>query len=216
MTYLSAVVYDIEIERAIAGEGELRQEGVEYCEGWKDYEGMGISVVGCYDYVEDRYRVFCKDNLEEFGGLLGVRELYVGFNSVAFDNKVLRLHLKDEVPEGRCYDLLREMWAAHGLGPEFRSPSHKGFSLDATAGANFGRGKTGSGAAAPVQWQRGEVGSVIDYCLTDVWLTKRLFDKVREEGGLLSPRDKRFVYLRVPDGARSVEAVATSTLRPWL
>lgn len=53
-----ALIYDIEIAKAILGPKEKPMPGVEYCQGWTDYVGMGISVICAYDCAEDRYRVF--------------------------------------------------------------------------------------------------------------------------------------------------------------
>jgi hypothetical protein len=83
------LVYDVEIKKAILGRGEKPTEGVEYCDGWNDHANMGVSTVCCYDYEEDRYRVFCSDNLEEFSALVDAHDIIVSFNGLNFDNKVL-------------------------------------------------------------------------------------------------------------------------------
>lgn len=59
------LVFDTEIIKAILGKKEEQIPGIEYCEGWKDFVGMGISVVGAYDFVENKFRVFLEDNLNE-------------------------------------------------------------------------------------------------------------------------------------------------------
>lgn len=186
---MKMVIYDIEIKKAIANKHEARLQGVEYCDGWHDHENMGISVIGVYDYDQDRYRVFCEDNFAEFQKLIESTDVVAGFNSIAFDNAVCRAH-GIEVPDDKSYDLLVELWLSHNLAPKFHYPTHIGFSLDAVASININHQKTGHGAYAPVQWQRGEVGNVVDYCLADVWLTKQLIDKVIADGKLISPRDR--------------------------
>ena len=55
--------------------------------------------------------------------------------------------------------------------------------------ANGLPGKTSKGTHAPIMWQRGDHGQVIDYCLNDVWLTKKLIDQCREVGHLRSPKN---------------------------
>jgi hypothetical protein len=42
---------------------------IQYCGGWRHFEGMGISCIGAYDYAEDRWRVFTWDNRDEFAEL---------------------------------------------------------------------------------------------------------------------------------------------------
>ena len=93
--FCDAIVYDLEIVKAIAGRKDdpeeikkLKDEGIQYCKGWHDYEGMGVSVIGVYDYAEDRYRTF-EDNWHIFFDLLRKREIHITFNGVGFDNKVL-------------------------------------------------------------------------------------------------------------------------------
>ena len=184
----STVIYDCEIEKAIAKNGEERFPDILYCDGWRDFEGMGISLIGAFDYVEDRYRVFCKDNFAVFRELVNNRRCIVGFNSLGFDNPLCRANGL-EVSDERSYDLLSQVWQGAGLGPKWGGPAYMGFSLDACCEANFGTNKSGHGAMAPVDWQRGNIGAVADYCLNDVRLTKLLFDMACEHGGIRDPRD---------------------------
>lgn len=194
------LIYDIEIINAIPPKDPAdRIDGIKYCAGWHDFEHMGIAVVGAYDYVEDAYRVFCGDNLTDFWGLAMDQDCLVGFNSISFDNKLLAVEGFDfdKLP---CFDILREVWAGAGLAAEFDPASHKGFGLDAMARANTGHCKSGSGADAPIQWQRGQIGVVIDYCLCDVWLTKQLMDRILIPAPLRSPRDNSWIDVRWPVG----------------
>jgi len=199
MTNPSALVYDCEIVNAIQGRKEEKLPGINYCKGWRDFEGMGISVVCAYDYLEDRYRLFEKDNADEFASLIESRELLIGFNSITFDNQLIYRNWRKDIDPARCYDILREAWAGAGLGPVFAPSTHGGYSLDAMAEANLGQKKSGHGALAPVQWQRGERGAVIDYCLQDIALTKKLFDKVLATGSLVNPkRAGELIYMKAP------------------
>lgn len=196
MSIPSALIYDIEIVNAIPDRKGPRLPDITYCDGWRDHANMGISVIGAYDYVEDQYRVFCADNWDEFATLCGQRSCLIGFNSIPFDNAVIAAVLHFTLHEEQCYDLLRELWVAAGLGPEFLYPSHAGYGLDAVCAANFGFRKTGHGAVAPVQWQQGKVGAVIDYCLNDIHLTKALFDRVLAENPIIDPKTGEDRYLR--------------------
>lgn len=179
----NSLIYDIEIVKAILGRGEERIDGIQYCDGWHDHAGMGISVIGAYDYAEARYRVFCADNFVEFLELCAARAPLVSFNGIGFDDKVINayaataIHSSVAMPrEPFRYDLLAEIWRAAGLDPTFGGNSHAGYGLDATCEVNFGIRKSGNGAHAPIAWQQGRVGEVIDYCLNDIRITKRLFD----------------------------------------
>lgn len=183
------VVYDIEIVNAIPDRKTSNKDGIKYCKGWGDYANMGVSVIGAYDYAEDRTRVFCKDNIDEFFSLVKSSNVLVGFNNIPFDNKVLDYVAQMPPDSARYYDILRELWVASGLTTTFSFPTHMGFGLDVTCRANGLSPKTGDGALAPVQWQRGEIGTVIDYCLNDVLMTKQLLDKINTKGWLTSPKD---------------------------
>lgn len=195
---MNALIYDIEIVNGVPYSGEQRTPGITYCEGWHDHANMGISVIGCYDYAEDRTRVFCGDNRQAFANLCKERDLLIGFNSIRFDNAVIGVTPDwGTIPEEKCYDLLREIWAAAGLGPEFDKTTHANYGLDAMCEANFNTRKTGHGALAPVLWQRGQIGEVIDYCLNDIKLTRQLFEQVITTGELKSPRGG-MLRLRVP------------------
>lgn len=216
----SIVVYDLEIVKGILMKNEGPKPGIEYCAGWRDYADMGISVLGAYDYQEDRYRVFCQDNREDFFTLLSQRKIWVTFNGLSFDNKVIEANwdlgkageamanlwpfsnegheASGEPPHNPNYDILVELWVAAGLGPVFKSGGHGGYGLDATCKANLGYGKTGNGALAPILWQEGKVGEVVDYCLSDVHRTKKLFDMIIGMIPLISPKTGNLLELRNP------------------
>lgn len=185
------IIYDCEIKKAIAKRDEERLSDIEYCDGWRDFANMGVSCIGAYDYDADRYRVFMEDNLWEFDDLIRQHDVIVGFNSLGFDNRLIQAHdlgLSIDLDE-RSYDLLVEIWKAAGLGPQFEYPSHIGFGLDACCKANFGTQKSGHGAFAPVDYQRGNYGRLVDYCLNDVVLTKQLLDLIIVGGPVRDPRD---------------------------
>jgi hypothetical protein len=67
--------------------------------------------------------------------------------------------------------------------------------LDDIAIANLGAQKSMHGELAPVEWQRGNRGAVIDYCLRDVMLTLRLIEKLPV---LMDPVSRKLVTLAVP------------------
>jgi len=185
------LIYDCEIIKAIEDKRHPKQEGIEYCDGWQDHANMGISCVCCYDYDTGRYRVFLNDN-DEGWDLLQYAFNHnsgplVGFNNIGFDNKLLRAN-EFVVDDSHCYDILQQIWVADNLTPEFHYPSHIGYSLDAVLSANFPNlQKSGHGALAPVLWQQGRLGQVIDYCLEDIRLTKKVLDKILKTGRLLNP-----------------------------
>lgn len=182
------IIYDCEIVKAILGKSEFPQDGIEYCNGWRDFAGMGVSVIGVYDYATGRYRVFCADNFSEFQALVDSTDIIIGFNSLGFDNPLCRANGLS-IPDAKSYDLLAEIWHGAGLSRTFNFKTHGGFGLDACAQINLGLSKTGNGASAPTDWQRGNIGKVVDYCLNDIFITKSLVDLVINDGSLNSPKD---------------------------
>jgi len=195
------IIYDCEIKRGIPARGEEKIPGIEYCRGWGDHEGMGVSVTGVYDYAEDRYRVFCDDNVGEMLVLFAEADLLVGFNSLRFDDKLLEATYDDfrDITTPR-YDILVEIWRAAGLKPSWGSPkTHGGFGLGDMCETNFDEPKSGHGAMAPVDWQRGNIGAVIDYCLHDIYMTKMLMDLVISGTPVVSPKGG-LLNLLVPSG----------------
>jgi hypothetical protein len=185
------IVYDIEIVKAIPPKGEEKLDSIEYVESWQDHANMGVSVIGAYDFDADCYRVFTQDNWAEFEQLIFSSPLVAGFNSINFDNAVLKACGVVDIWEEKSYDLLQEIYKS--LGKRV-----KGYSLDAVAKANGLQGKTGHGALAPVDWQRGEIGKVIDYCLMDVAITAKLIKLVIDRGELRSPVTGELIKVRSP------------------
>ncbi len=196
---MRAIIYDIEILRAIPDRDGKQIQGIEYCEGWKDHANMGISCIGVWDYVEERARVFGMESLDAFLDLCDDRDLLIGFNNIPFDNAVINATRNATVmDEGKSYDLLREIWRAAGLPIEFDFKTHGGVGLDAMCERNFGTKKTGTGAHAPVLWQQGNYCQVIDYCLNDIRLTKQMMDQVLAKGPLINSKTGLPMMLRQP------------------
>lgn len=124
--------------------------------------------------------------MSEFQQLIDDRDLIVGFNSKKFDNSLCEANgIKiDHKPH---YDILVQI--ARAVHPHTEKPYFKDCGLSNCCKANFNTQKSGDGALAPVQWQNGEIGSVIDYCINDVRLTKKLFDKIMQGHPIVSPKD---------------------------
>lgn len=194
----NVVVYDIEILNAIPPpKGSTPIEGINYCKGWDDFEGMGIAVICAYEYKSDRYRVFTHGNISEFCDLLTKVDYLIGFNNYRFDDKLLAANHITLPDSCISSDLLAEIWTAQDIDPlaRFNPKLHGGYGLDAVALVNLGVGKSGDGASAAIEWQLGGHGRVIDYCLRDVWLTKRLLDTVHKFGFLANPKRPELVKM---------------------
>jgi hypothetical protein len=186
---LDVVVYDIEIKKCIPDRDKQNDPSLQYCNGWGDHAGMGIAVLAAYDTRAGLPRVFCEDNLDEFQKLISGRTV-AGFNNIGFDEKVLLAH---GIHVTSSYDLMCEVRAALGLPRS--GPGGAGRKLDELARVNLGVQKSMNGVLAPVQWQRGKVGEVIDYCLRDVMLTLALIERCPD---LVDPVTGNMLDVRMP------------------
>ncbi len=180
------IIFDCEIISAINLKTELKD--IKTCAGWDDFKNMGISVICAFDYQTGRYRVFTTDNMDDFRSLVDRTDIVIGYNSLTFDNPLCRAN-QINVEDSKSWDLLKEILLSAGIEEPFEDNSYETFSLSACAFANLGIRKKSDGADAPIQWQRRRIGTVIDYCLNDVFLTKGLFELVRKRGYIIDPRD---------------------------
>lgn len=171
------IILDVEIKRAILGRGEEPLPDIEYCEGWRDYKGMGVACICTFDIVSKLSRCFLEEDFDQVAPYLDGK-VTAGFNTRRFDIPLLLEHgiLTEKIAyRGSHYDILEQIWIAQGLNPDrFNPATHGGWSLDAVCGSTLGVVKSGNGALAPHWWQRKQIGRVIDYCLRDVWLEAQL------------------------------------------
>jgi hypothetical protein len=196
----SYLIYDLEIIKAIPPKGD-RLEGVEYCGGWTDYEGMGISVgatcllttIGASegDWVISEPRSFT--GLVDLGGHLQAHLLTPGlpiggFNSRKFDDKLLSANGIDLTSGFDILDMVLE--AAGWKGRAYWNNGFK-YNLATIATAN-GYEKTLSGEEAPIEWQKGNKEKVIKYCENDVRIEAETLKRLLL-GTLIDPNTKQLL-----------------------
>ena len=206
------IIYDIETIRPVRPRDPAEiLPGIEYVDDWQDYRGMGIAVICAYDTEADRFRVFgsqgsdeAPDDLERFAAFAANR-VVVGWNNRRFDDPLLAAHGVEVV---ESWDIKAALMQA-GCGGQ------RGNSLEAFAAANLtGAGKSMTGAMAPVWWQRGQRERVIDYCMQDANLTRRLLDRLLHKGELVSPLDGRPIRPPIPATIQHMHHQATAELQP--
>ncbi len=142
---------------------------------------LGVSVVGVYDYTEDKFLTFRETQFDELTVLLENADEVVGFNLIGFDWPVLAAELGGWVTELPTLDLLVE--AQRALG--------RRISLDALAQATLGMGKLGSGLDALEYYRAGDWDRLERYCLEDVKLTRDLYEYARKYGQLFFQKGPR-------------------------
>lgn len=135
---------------------------------------LRVSVAGIYSYEEDDYRIFTEWETPELGDLLRRAERVIGFNIKRFDLPVLEPYLKRRLNGLPVLDILEHVEQRLG---------HR-LSLDHLLQATLGQAKTGSGLDAISQFRNGEMDRLKSYCLSDVRLTKDLYEFGRKNGFL--------------------------------
>lgn len=219
-------IYYLEIVRGILGKSEQPIDGIKYCAGWNDFEGMGISVLGLCEITLQMphlpiFSVWLAEDLDRLVSKVAAEaDLLIGFNNIRFDDRVIDAATSgawalrtSHIPR---YDILREIWAAEGHALDrFDLKVHGNYGLNAMCVANGLPTKTGNGAFAPVDWQQGRESKVINYCLHDVALTYGLLDLIETNRNLKAPDAKggHRIPMRLMD--RHTDTPITSEVMPW-
>lgn len=181
--FKDTIIYDCEIKRCIPQKGKINNPSLQFCQGWTDYIGMGISVICVYEFNTDTMHTLLPDNPLHRAGLqyLLTNNLAVGFNNNRFDNNLLNAY-GFVIPDS--YDIFEEIKKIRGQYP-------KGYKLDQIAQANnlTGKAESEGGALAPVLYQRGEIERLYKYCQQDVVMTREVY-KLVLEGKLVDPMHK--------------------------
>lgn len=193
------IVLDCEIKKMILGRNESYQDGLQYCSGWSDYAGMGISVVCVYDMTTKLMHTLTPEENEEhaamLGNLISRADYIVGFNNNSFDNNLLAA-AGFKIPAEKSYDIYAQVIDATGLSNAPFS-ARKGYKLDDIAQANQLKGKSGSGALAPVLYQNGQLDELYAYCEQDVHITVNVLHLILE-GMLVCPRSGSTLQVITP------------------
>jgi len=157
------VVFDIETKDAFSDVG-----------GRDLFEKLEISVVGIYDYGSNEFTVFEEAELQRLADRLSRKPLLVGFNSRRFDVPILQKYMPFDLKKLPQLDIMEEVSKALG---------HR-VALDSIARATLGQGKTGSGLQAIRLWREGRLAELKDYCMSDVRITKDVYEYGADKGEL--------------------------------
>lgn len=181
---LRVIFYDAEIANPVPPKNHWdREHGINYCQGWGDFEGMGIACVVIYDTLDNSQQTFLDVPAHQarFQNLVDGAKgaLFVSFNGIEFDNKLIAANWQIIIPKNQCYDILDQIRIA------LDTPYPKGRGLDAIGKTNFGAQKSMDGAKAPIFWQMGMEGQVINYCGNDVQITRRTFNRIYTKGHII-------------------------------
>ena len=149
--------------------------------GWEGVRrgDAGISCLCLYDTTSGRVHVYDENDLEEGMAHLNEADLLVGFNTTGFDTPIMESVTGYTLSPAQ-YDILLEVWRA--------LPSRqKGYKLaNICERLQLGR-KAQTGESAPNLYRTGRMGKLIDYCIQDVHLTRKLANWINTEGYILTP-----------------------------
>lgn len=181
-------VFDIEIQKTVEEVG-----------GWgaarEGKAGFACGVI--YDSEDDCCWLYGPRDQEAFAAALEAPVVIVSYNGLNFDIPAIEGGLNRKLNTRSHFDILDVLVAQVG--------GRKGLSLENVAQHTLGRGKSGSGALAPVMYQLacagGEHGAqemtkLLNYCALDVILTRNLFRFVQSHGMLITPNGP--IHLTLP------------------
>lgn len=149
--------------------------------GWADLKAGkgGCSALVMWNNMTERPHLYDDHCLSSAADVIEASLGVLSFNGVEFDIPVIEGILGRSLKIKHHLDLLQLVWDALPPG------RHKGFKLTELAERCLGRSKTGDGALAPRLADEGRYGELFDYCLHDVYLTRKLFQFAQENGGVV-------------------------------
>lgn len=127
---------------------------------------LDISVVCIYDYETDEYSSYLVEDLPKLWPILEKADMLITFNGDHFDIPLLNKYYHGDLAKIKSLDLL----------VEFRKALGRRIGLGNIAEATLGVGKSGHGLQAVEWWKKGDVESIIKYCIQDVKVTKDVYE----------------------------------------
>jgi DEAD/DEAH box helicase domain-containing protein len=134
--------------------------------GKNDPTLLDISVVCVYDSETNAYTSYLENELGKLWPILEKADIIIGYNSDHFDIPLLNKYYPGDLTKIKSIDLLKEI----------KDSSGRRFKLDHIAEGTLGINKSGHGLQAITWWKKGEIQKIIDYCIDDVKITKKLYE----------------------------------------
>lgn len=163
--------------------------------GWEAPPGdFGITTV-CGWSSETGRPHFYGTRREEINALVVMLEAHdciISFNGVHFDVPVIEGVYGEKITIKRHIDLLQLIWEAH------HGERETGYKLKECGPRTLGIEKSGESVMAPELARQGRWNELLDYCLGDVIITRKLALFAQKEGGIVAP-DGSILKLTFPD-----------------
>jgi uncharacterized protein YprB with RNaseH-like and TPR domain len=136
---------------------------------------LSISIVGIYQYENDKYSTFIQEEFGKLWPILENADMFITFNGDHFDIPLLNKYYPGDLLKVKSLDLLKEMHKSAG----------RRMKLDQIAEGTLGKQKDGNGLDALKWWKNGEIEKVKKYCLEDVRITKDVYEYALKNGKLI-------------------------------
>ena len=165
---------------------------VEACGGWPAARRgeCGVSTVVLWDSEDDRPHIYGEENIDLCMEHLNKADMLVSFNGKNFDVPCLEGYTGIGIEVSQHFDILDKIWKALGSKP-------KGWGLGKVCERTLGLTKSDVGEHAPALAEQGHWATLIDYCLNDVYITKKLFFHIALTGYVIGP-DGEQVFIEAP------------------
>ena len=157
------VVFDIETSNIFSDVGS------------NDPAALDISVVGVYQYENNKYTAFVKEEFNKLWPIFENADLLITFNGEHFDIPLLNKYYAGDLFKIKHVDLLKEMQKSAG----------RRMKLDQIAEGTLGKNKSGHGLEATRWWNEGKKEEVKKYCLDDVKITKEIYEYALKNSKLI-------------------------------
>ncbi len=140
--------------------------------GSNDPTALDISVVCIYDSETNKYSSYLESELKNLWPILEKADVLIGYNSDHFDIPILNKYYSGDLSKIKSVDLMKEI--KNSLGRRMK--------LDHIAEGTLDMNKSGHGLQAITWWKQGEIQKIIDYCIDDVKITKKLYEYALKNG----------------------------------
>ncbi len=172
------------VSRVCSFDLEISEPISAHKDGWAAAKRgeCGVSCVVVWDSQTERPHLYDPYNIEECIKHLNAADLLVSFNGVEFDIPCLMGYTGMAI-HAPHYDILQDIWTS--LAGEKRG--HGMWGLGKVSERALGMGKSGGGESAPKLFHEGRSAELMDYCLNDVHMTRRLANYIHDHGSVPRP-----------------------------
>lgn len=186
---MKILTFDLEIKNCIPQKGKANNPRYKYCKGWKDYEGMGISLAGAAtNWMDVEAVMFTEENITGLVDLFQEADLVCGYNLFGFDIGLLKAtlvrlgHPEKTGLAGKTYDVFYDL--RRQLPDDVKWPK-----LDDIAWATIRKKKNGDGANAPRLYQDKKMADLTAYLHNDLAIEHQLNLHALEYGTVNHPEE---------------------------